>query len=334
MDNLNFLPIQWQQKFIEEFVASDRQRSTLVAAIGTGKTRAVIHAAHRRLTEGKNKKLVIISDFQIRVERWVETAKALQIDLSHTFSEFEEDGMAFSYSDLRIDSISDRLMKYASSGGLLVIVDDVNIRHNEAVDVVDRLLLENETNQCLYISTTPLMGGTTDWTFKIEREFFFDFQALALPETRIQIARFAPSIDLASKLNAKTNRLDDLSWRQFEILVSELLESDGYKIELMAGTKDNGIDIVAIKDLGEHGLFKALWQAKKYRADRRIGIETIRELADVRSEHKASKGIIVTSSFLTSGALQRVQRDQYMLGKVDRNDLTAWMDRKLFGHTS
>lgn len=334
METLNFLPSQWQQKFIEEFVASDRQRNTLVAAIGTGKTTAVIHAAHRRLKEGRNKKLVVISDFQVRLEQWAETAKAKQIDLSLAFSEFEEDGIAFSYSDLLIDGMFNRLIKYASSGGLLVIIDDVNIHHKEAINIADRLLPENQTNQCLYVSTTPLMGSTIDWTFNIEREFFFDFQALALPETRIQIARFAPSIDLASRLYAKTNNLDDLSWRQFEIFVSKLLESDGYEIELMAGTKDNGIDIVAVKDLGEHGLFKALWQAKKYRAGRKIGIETIRELADVRNEHKASKGIIVTSSFLTSGALQRVQRDQYILGKVDRNDLTAWIDRKLFGHTS
>ena len=73
-----------------------------------------------------------------------------------------------------------------------------------------------------------------------------------------------------------------------------------------------------------------LWQAKKYKASRKVGIETVRELADVRNEHSASKAFIVTSSFLTEGALARVQRDKYVLGKVDRDDLEAWIDRKLY----
>ena len=67
-------------------------------------------------------------------------------------------------------------------------------------------------------------------------------------------------------------------------------------------------------------------QAKKKKYGNKVGIETIRELADTRNEQKASKGIIVTTTFLTNGALERVNRDQYILGKVDRNDLMKWID--------
>lgn len=293
-----------------------------------------MHAAHRRLKEGRSEKLVVFTDHQVSLELWAESAKKNLIDLDLVSSDFTKDGIALSYDDLLINENLSRLIKHASSGGLLIIVDCVHRHQNEAVNVVDRLLHENTTNQCLYVSTTPLIGSIADWTINIEREFFLDLSILAIPETRIQIARFSPSFGLARNLYALTQNLDDLNWREFEIIISKLLESDGYQIELMGGTKDNGVDIVAVKNLGEHGLFKALWQAKKYKAGRKIGIEIIRELADVRNEHKASKGIIVTSSFLTSGALQRVQRDQYMLGKVDRDDLTAWIDRKLFGHNS
>ncbi|WP_409259110.1 restriction endonuclease [Pseudomonas saponiphila] len=62
---------------------------------------------------------------------------------------------------------------------------------------------------------------------------------------------------------------------------------------------------------------------------RKVGLSTIRELADVRNEEKANKGIIVTTSFLTRDALKRVARDRYWLGKVDNNDLKVWIDRKL-----
>lgn len=98
----------------------------------------------------------------------------------------------------------------------------------------------------------------------------------------------------------------------------------------MNGTKDGGVDIVAVKDMKEAGLYKALWQAKKYKVSNKVGISVIRELADVRNELGASKGILVTSSFLTRGALDRVYRDNFMLGKVDRNDLNQWINRKLF----
>ncbi len=98
----------------------------------------------------------------------------------------------------------------------------------------------------------------------------------------------------------------------------------------MNGTKDGGVDIVAVKDMKEAGFYKALWQAKKYKMSNKVGISTIRELADVRNEFGANKGILVTTSFLTRGALERVHRDNYILGKVDRSDLNKWIDRKLF----
>lgn len=257
-----------------------------------------------------------------------------QIDLRLADSTSVKDGIALSYRDLPNNDNLDRLMELASTGGLLIIVDDLHRSQTAAINFVDQLLDENDTNQCLFISSTPLIGSTIDWTFRIEREFYLTSGELILPDTKLHIAKLSPSLNLLPALHAKTKSLDDLNWRQFEIIIYELLQSDGFEVELMRGSKDNGVDIVAVKDLGEHGLFKALWQAKKYKSGRKIGIETIRELADVRNEHKASKGIIVTSSFLTSGALQRVQRDQYMLGKVDRNDLDAWIERKLFGHNN
>ena len=71
----------------------------------------------------------------------------------------------------------------------------------------------------------------------------------------------------------------------------------------------------------------SVWQAKKLQPANKVGIEVIRELADTRNEHKASKGIIVTTTFLTKPALERVRRDQYILDKIDRDDLFEWMRR-------
>ncbi|MBK3665442.1 restriction endonuclease [Bradyrhizobium diazoefficiens] len=136
---------------------------------------------------------------------------------------------------------------------------------------------------------------------------FFGRDVLAEPDTQSRLALYAPSVGLLQRVQRKLIYLDDLSWREFEQLIANMLEAEGYSVELMKGSKDGGVDVVAIKDLGNTGLFKSVWQAKKHRLDRKVGLSLVRELSDTRLEHGASKGIIVTTSFLTSGALGSVE---------------------------
>lgn len=323
----------WQQGFVDEFVVSKCQRNMLIAAAGTGKTITSILAANQKLKTGKSKKLAVITDRQMLRDQWKSVATENHLNLVNNVNGLSggfNDGASLTYQSLQDEGKFELLRTQASSGGLLVILDEVHRYQKRAIEVCDQILNQHESNQCLFISRIPLIGQSLDWTYEFGREYLFEPKIIQLPETKIQIAKYSPSISLLSHLQHQTYALDDLNWRQFEILVSELLESNGYEIELMSGTKDGGVDIVAVRDLGESGLFKALWQAKKYSTSRKIGISTIRELADVRNEHKASKGVIVTSSFLTSGALQRIERDKYILGKVDRNDIKLWIDRKLY----
>jgi len=135
------------------------------------------------------------------------------------------------------------------------------------------------------------------------------------------------------RLLERGTSFEGLTWREFEELVGELLEADGYTVRVGPGRDDGGVDIVASKDLGAAGLFRAVWQAKKLRHGKKVGLSVIRELADTRVEQKASKGVIVTTTFLTRGALARVKRDEYLLGKVDGNDLNRWIERVVYGHS-
>ncbi len=333
MNIQNFQLAEWQKRFVNEFVVSNSQRNMLVAAAGTGKTVTSIVAANQKLKAGKTKRIAIVTELLALRDQWKYVAKENGLNLADDVKGLSDrfyDGASITYQSLIDEERLGLLQEQANDGGLLVIIDEVDRYQKRAIEVCDEIISRDETNQCLFISRTPLIGYSLDWTHEFGKEYLFEPNIIQLPETEIQVARFSPSLKLLSHLKYKTCSLDDLNWRQFEVLVSELLESDGYEIELMSGTKDGGVDIVAVKDLGENGMFKALWQAKKYSASRKIGISTIRELADVRNEHKASKGVIVTSSTLTSGALQRIERDKYILGKVDRKDLMAWIDRKLY----
>jgi hypothetical protein len=162
---------------------------------------------------------------------------------------------------------------------------------------------------------------------QVNTTLLYNREELALPETQLKLAYLSPSFHILDKILEEISFLDTLDWRAFEELIADLLEKDGYHVTLGPGTKDGGKDITAVKEYDGHGCFMAVWQAKKLKLGKKVELSVIRELADTRNELKASKGIIVTSTYLTRGALQRVQRDQYILGKIDRNDLLRWIQR-------
>lgn len=331
---MNIEPIKlatWQQEFVDCFAESDKQRSVLIAAAGTGKTITSLKAAEERKKARPSAKIIVVSDRLVLRDQWAQVANTydLLIENELTGSPILV-GVSTTYQSLANEERFSVLVEIASNANLLMIVDEADRFQNKAVTLCDQLLEMDPRNQCLFVSRQPILGLEAEDTYKFGHEYLFEPRLIHHPSTQVEIARFAPSIGLLNDFRLRTINLDQLSWREFEIMVSQLLESDGYEIELMSGTKDGGVDVVAYKDLGEAGVFKTIWQAKKYKTSRKVGLQTVRELADVRNEHSASKAFLVTSGFLTAGALSRIHRDKYVLGKVDRDDLEVWINRKLY----
>lgn len=329
--NKIFQLLQWQQKFVDCFSVCDEQRSVLIAAAGTGKTITSIEAMAERVRVRQSGKVFVVSHCQYLRDQWACVAEQSSIPLEREISiEHTSIGASITYQSLSNQKRFNKLKEVSADGELLLIMDEADQFQKKAVSICNELLALHPKNQCLFISRTPIIGLELEETYKFGQEYLFEPSLIYQPNTRIQIAHYSPSLYLLDEIKLRRLTLDDLGWREFEILVSQLLESDGYEIELMRGTKDGGVDVVAYKDLGEAGMFKTLWQAKKNKLSRKVGIATIRELADVRIEHSASKALIVTTSTLTSGALLRINRDKHILGKVDRGELETWINRKLF----
>lgn len=144
-------------------------------------------------------------------------------------------------------------------------------------------------------------------------------------EERLQkVQLVSPTVGLLMSLREKKITLEDLHWREFEQVVAELLDQDGWKVALGRGSQDGGVDIWAERSVPGAGPILTVWQAK-HLSNQRVGISVVRELADTVREYRASKGVIVTSSFLTKGALERVHKDTYLLGKMERNELLDWV---------
>jgi hypothetical protein len=322
----------WQQEFVSKFLAQQSPKSLLVAHAGTGKTVTSLVVAWEMVERGIVDSILVISDRIVIRDQWQQVARRYGLDLAVALqAELGRHGLSATLQSLRSEPIREKIDEAAKARRWLIIADDPGYQTSSLVTLVDRMLALNGASKALFIAREVPEGLSFDAEFRFRTEFILDQRILESPATELRVARFAPTFSLLRALQKDSGALDNLSWRQFEKLIATLLEKDGYSVELMQGSKDGGVDVVAVKDLGPNGYFKALWQAKKQGKTSKVGISVVRELADTRHEFGASKGIIVTSSYLTRRALQRIERDKYLLGKVDRSDLDAWIRRTLAG---
>lgn len=319
-----------QEQFLARLTGRFVQRSLLVGGPGTGKTTTATRAADLLLRSGSIDKVLAISGTRVLAEQWRAIGQSLGLDFAAGLDvPRTHDGVAVTLARLEHEG-AERLLEIIDPGTRwLVVVEDAEQVNLSSAALVGRVLDQNPASRALFVgSLPPLTDLGVEEAFAFDSEFFTS-QALSDPETSARVQLLAPSFGLLHEIQRDLSRVDDLSWREFEKLIATLLERDGYIVDLMRGTKDGGVDVVATKDMGAAGYFKSVWQAKKHRIDRRIGIGLLRELADTRLEHGASKALIVTTSYLTRDALARVERDRYLLGKVDRDDLAGWVSGSL-----
>ncbi|MDP9194243.1 MAG: restriction endonuclease [Acidobacteriota bacterium] len=118
--------------------------------------------------------------------------------------------------------------------------------------------------------------------------------------------------------------LRSVNWRMFEKILAGVLEQIGYEIELRRGTKDGGIDIVAIKGDSPFGVHRYLIQAK--RTDRAVGVEPVRELLFLKHQYGATKACLATTSTFTRGAWQLANEYRWELELRDFERVKEWLE--------
>ncbi|SDI94044.1 Restriction endonuclease [Paraburkholderia steynii] len=135
---------------------------------------------------------------------------------------------------------------------------------------------------------------------------------------------------LAEKLLRQGRLLSEMGWREFEKLIGEILESQGWTVTVMRGTKDGGIDVLSEKHDDVLGTLRAIWQAKKYGPGKKVTLNHLRELSAVVERDRATKGIIVTTSSFTGGAIDWVHSDKYRLDAKDGKFVEKWVRSRLY----
>lgn len=146
----------------------------------------------------------------------------------------------------------------------------------------------------------------------------------SLEIVRPQLVVLADNVFAA--LQAVPTEIHKLSPTEFELLVAELFERDGYSVELTRKSRDGGVDIFAKKnDIGGEHL--TVVQCKKYKMDNPVRVHFVREIAGSMNIHSATAGAIFTTSRFTKDAVEESKKLRYRLSLTDYFSLMKILSR-------
>jgi restriction system protein len=107
--------------------------------------------------------------------------------------------------------------------------------------------------------------------------------------------KFVAGMDVVAGLDSRPDLLAMAPY-EFEHLVRQIFEEMGMQAWNTQAIKDDGVDAVAVNNNAVFGGM-CIIQAKRYR--NAVGVEAIRALAGVMEDKHATKGILITTSWVT-----------------------------------
>ncbi len=113
--------------------------------------------------------------------------------------------------------------------------------------------------------------------------------------------------------------------RQFEELIAEILASYGWQVHLTKATRDGGYDLFAISK--DQAGVETSWiiECKKYREDRKVGIDVARALYGVKMDLNVANMMLATTSHF-SRDLHAWKASRYDLELRDYEGILEWLN--------
>lgn len=140
----------------------------------------------------------------------------------------------------------------------------------------------------------------------------------------LKSVNFLP-FDLLRTLQRHPQMMREMSPRDFEVLVAELLTRLEFQVELTPKSNDGGKDIVGFRMV--NGIqIKFYFECKKYAESNKVGVGELRSLLGTVNGHgaQANIGVLVTTSTFTKGSIELMAADARLNGK-DFDDLKVWL---------
>lgn len=214
------------------------------------------------------------------------------------------------------------------------------LRHGKARAHLDTVLSVEVSSDVAQISFVPAgasepygmlvrrFGSSFPATFPIPLDGdVFEFESFTPVQLRLLDAVEAINRDLLYQLRRTPRDLDNLSPRAFEELIADLLREMGYAVELTRASKDGGVDIFA-RLATSSGSFLAVIDCKRYRIDRRIGVDKVRALAGLVWQECAEHAAFVATTYATGPARKWLaEHGRGQCAVHDRDRVLEWIER-------
>jgi restriction system protein len=124
-------------------------------------------------------------------------------------------------------------------------------------------------------------------------------------------------------LAARSERLDEMHWRNFERLCAEFFKRAGFVVHLGPGSDDGGVDVRVWNPDNRETPF-LLVQCKRFAEGKLVKVETVKALwADVEYEG-AQQGLIATTAHVTPGGKREADARGYRMGFVESRRVREW----------
>lgn len=151
---------------------------------------------------------------------------------------------------------------------------------------------------------------------------------------RLRTLIYLPGPEEQAEVRLATQRLIDdariepaalleLSARQFEELIAEVWSRFGYVVELTARTKDGGRDVIAVRRAEAE--VRYLIECKRYSPQHKVGVQFVRALYGVRTDERATKAFLATTSTFSRDALIFFERHRWELEARDFEGVRRWI---------
>ena len=126
---------------------------------------------------------------------------------------------------------------------------------------------------------------------------------------------------LIAQLSENRDMIYDVSPREFEEIVEQVLQDEGFSTHLTQPTRDGGRDIIATKT-GINGKPVVFYvECKRYSRTNKVSVDLVRALYGVQTADKVNKACLVTSSYFTRDAVAFAENQNFMIDLIDGDAL-------------
>lgn len=269
----------------------------------------------------------ILRDNLLLLDNRIPTRYVFTTDLSQGNS-FGMGGLAAIVDDyFDIDEYSDVEFKVYDARFGLGIIDDIGFIIDEPSEGTPRISLAKSEEEL--DSFKRFFERLWNSQKKENLQFgvlYEDFVNQSFEDKKSQIVEVSNDIwtDLIQKLKMDPRKLFELTPRNFEELIGELLEKQGYSVKITPQTRDGGKDLLIAtpSDLGE---LIYLVECKKYAESNPVSVNIVRELYGVLEAERATAGLIITTSSFTKDAIKFQNSIKHRMALKDYEKIVQWI---------